>query len=323
MMNRFAELLYWAGRYVERAGNHARLIDINYHMRHELYGQREREYVWERLVESTGGVARFEELYSNINAGTNELTVIHFLTFERSNINSIFNCVQQARNNIRTLRQLVPAELWEVINAFYLWLKDQNVSQVMLQAPHLFYQRVREWATLFSGTVDAAMVREQEWDFIQTGKFVERVDNTLRIVNSVHQQIRRESDSESEHYNRTAALLKSVGGFEAFRRQYAVNITFDNALAFMLQSSSFPHSVQYSLDALVSHINQIGLPNRDFEALDERVSDMVDAMKSIVGPIRSGHARLETAALEHLVYLSNQLGCAVSAAFFQNMYVGA
>lgn len=127
MMNRFAELLFWAGRYMERANHHARLIDVHYHMRHELYGHQEREYVWERLVELTGDIKRFEELYSNINAGTNELTVLHYVTFERSNCNSILSCVQQARNNIRTLRQLVPAELWDIANAFYLWLKDQNV----------------------------------------------------------------------------------------------------------------------------------------------------------------------------------------------------
>jgi uncharacterized alpha-E superfamily protein len=323
MMNRFAELLYWAGRYVERAGNHARLIDINYHMRHELYGHQEREYIWERLIETTGSVARFEELYSNINAGTNELTVLHFLTFERSNMNSIFNCVQQARNNLRTLRQLVPVELWEVINTFYLWLKDQSISQVMLQAPHLFYQRIRECATLFSGVVDTSMVREQEWDFLQAGKFMERVDHTLRIVKTVHQQIRKEQASESDHYNRTVALLKSVGGFEVFRRLYAANMTFEHALAFMLQNSSFPYTVQFSLDTLVRHIIQIGLPSRHYESLDEMVSQLVDAMKAIVGSIRSGGVLIEDAELGHLVYLSNELEGAVSTAFFQNQYVGA
>ncbi|WP_127533416.1 alpha-E domain-containing protein [Paenibacillus kobensis] len=325
MMNRYAELLFWAGRYMERVGNYARLIDVNYHMRHELYGHQDREYIWERLVETTGEVRRFEELYSNINAGTNELTVLHFLTFERSNTNSIFACVQQARNNIRTLRQLVPAELWEMINSFYIWLKDQNVSQIMLQSPHLFYQKVREWATLLSGAVDSIMIRGQEWDFIQAGKYVERTDNTLRIISAVHRQIGKAPAAEghSYSYKRTVVLLKSVGGFEAFRRLHAADVTFEKALEFMLMNGQFPHSVQYALTALGRHFEKLQLQEDGGNAIAEAAVQLSGTIQSVVASMAGGESDVTAADLSRLLLASGRLGNAAASAFLSDVHVGA
>jgi len=325
MMNRYAELLFWAGRYMERVGNYARLIDVNYHMRHELYGHQDREYIWERLAGTTGNVRRFEELYDHMNAGTNELTALHFLTFEHSNNNSILACVRQARNNIRTLRQLVPVELWEIMNAFYIWLKDQNVGQLMLQSPHLFYQKVREWATLFGGAVDAVMIRGQEWEFLQAGKYVERVDNTLRIIYAVHRQLDRAPAVESHSYScqRTVVLLKSLGGFEPFRRLHTADVTFEKAMEFMLTNGYFPHSARHALNAVEGHIERLHLQAGDKAAMMEAVSRLSDTVQSIAASAADGERAVTEADLSRLLRASGQLGQAAAAAFLSDCNVGA
>ncbi|WP_127571415.1 alpha-E domain-containing protein [Paenibacillus xylaniclasticus] len=323
MMNRYAELLFWAGRYIERAGNYARLIDVKYHMRYELYGHQNREYIWARLVETTGDIRRFEELYSNINAGTNELTVLHFLTFERSNNNSIFACVLQARNNIRTLRQLVAAELWEMVNSFYVWLKDQNVSQMMLQSPCMFYQKVREWTTLISGAIDTIMIRGQEWNFIQAGKHIERADNTLRIIQAVHQQMSRASADESNDYNYAVVLLKSVGAYESFRKLHPADVTFNRALQFMLTHRYFPHSVQYALSLLDNHVAALQLHERGKAAMAAASQQLAKAVHSAAEHCVSGETTVTETELNRLLLLSGQLGYAASSALLANpIHVG-
>lgn len=195
----------------------------------------------------------------------------------------------------------------------------------MLKAPHLFYQRVREWATLFNGAVDSAMVRGQEWDFIQAGKYVERTDNTLRIIKAVHQQLGRSNGSEqaADHYNKTVVLLKSVGGFEAFRRQYAVGITFGNALEYLLLNNRFPQSAQYALNALEGHLKTIELPGCDTMPLFEAADRLSAAMQAIVERVRHVSTEVDAAELEKLLHASSQLGDAVTAAFFQPVNVGA
>lgn len=303
MINRYAEWLFWAGRYMERAENHARLIDANYRMRHELKGnENDRDYVWEKLVAAVGDLAKFKE----DNAIANEWTVLHFLTFERTNSNSIYSIIQQTRNNIRALRQLLPKEMWEIANALYLWLHDQDVDKMMQQSPFMFYQRVREWISLFNGAADSTMLREQEWNFLQAGKYLERAGNTVRILQSAHTNLIRDpaSSQEQEHYNRMIVLLRAVGGYEAFRKSHADNVTFAKVTEFLMLNPHFPRSIPFTFASLESHLKAIKLEDFDYTVLSDP------------GPHGSD-------SLYELLQCCNQVGFSISKAFFQADVVGA
>ncbi|KRE48992.1 alpha-E domain-containing protein [Paenibacillus sp. Soil522] len=303
MINRYAEWLFWAGRYMERAENHSRLIDANYHMRHELKGNdNDRDYIWEKLVAAVGDLAKFKE----DNAIANEWTVLHFLTFERTNSNSIYSIIQQTRNNIRALRQLLPKELWEITNSLYLWLHDQDINKMMQQSPSKFYQRVREWISLFNGAADSTMLREQEWNFLQAGKYLERTENTVRILQTVHTNLIRDpaSSQDQNHYNRMIVLLKSVGGYEAFRKLHADHVTFAKVTEFLILNPHFPRSIPFAFTSLESYLKAIKQEGFDYAVLPDPGLGVSDS-------------------LHEWLQCCNQLGFLISKAFFQANVVGA
>jgi uncharacterized alpha-E superfamily protein len=314
MMNRFAQLLFWTGRYMERAENHARLIDVNYHMRHEIRGnQYDQDYVWEKLVAAVEDVSSFKSNHSIAN----ERNALHFLTFESSNSNSIYSLIQQTRSNIRTLRQLLPGELWETVNSFYLWLKDQDVHQMMLQSPYMFYQRIREWVLLFNGAADSMMTREQEWHFIQAGKYLERTENTARILHNISANLSNDNNysQEQNNYHRMIVLLKSVGGYEAFRKFHANDVTFAKVLEFLLFNPGFPRSIHFALTSLESYLKVIKQEDYDYTLLS------VKAILDGLDDRHSGHGGSDL--LHDLLQSCNQLGYSISKTFFQEEIVGA
>lgn len=323
MMNRSAELLFWVGRYIERAENHTRLIDVNYHMRHELKGtEDEQTYIWERLVAAIGDVHLFKSQYTSIN----ENSVLQFLTFDQQHPNSIFSCTQQTRNNMRALRQLLPCELWDSINSFYLWLQDQKMGSMMVDSPHLFYQRIREWVSLFNGVADSIMVRELEWNFIQAGKFLERVENTVRILHAFYTNFIQDGFcfQDQNQYNRMMVLLKSVGGYEAFRKIHADNVTFAKVTEFLILNPAFPRSVHFALTSLESSLNSIKQQNYDFAILSDQGINFVAKIKDLLSGLDQGVPKNNGLDLLKEMLLScNHLGYEITKTFFQEESVTA
>lgn len=324
MMNRTAEALFWIGRYMERIENHTRLMDVNYHMRHELKGSAgdEREYMWERLVAAIGDISLFKQHYYAVK----ETTVLHFLMFDQSHNNSIFSCIRQARQNLRSLRQLLPEELWEVANAFYLWMGEQNMEKVMLRSPHAFYQRVREWVALFNGVADSTMVREREWYFIQSGKHLERAENTLRLLQSVYTALNRDGSSltSSDIYNRMIILLKSVSGYGAFRKFYADEVVCSKVTRFMMLNAGFPRSVMFAVTCCGAALTAIQAQDCQFESLLNESKAITEELRETLAHCNNGlsqHDILE--AIGRMLLLCDQLGYAISKTFFQEEFVEA
>ncbi|MCM3729667.1 alpha-E domain-containing protein [Neobacillus cucumis] len=320
MMNRCAELLFWVGRYMERAENHTRLIDVNYHMRHELKGiDNNQDYIWERLVSAIGDVDLFKTRHLDIN----ETSVLEFLTFDRRHANSIFSCIQQTRTNMRALRQLLPSELWDTINDFFLWLKEQTVNTVMIQSPHMFYQRVREWISLFNGIAESVMVRGMEWNFIQAGKYLERAENTVRILHSIFTNFIKDGFPyrDKDHYNRMIVLLKSVGGYEAFRKLQADEVTFTKVTEFMMLNPGFPRSVHFALTSLDSCLNTIKQQDYHFAILSDQAIQLTAQIKATLA---GGHPEFDgLVPLNDMLISCHQLGIDISKTFFQEETITA
>ncbi|MCM3653222.1 alpha-E domain-containing protein [Metabacillus litoralis] len=320
MMNRSAELLFWVGRYIERIENHTRLIDVNYHLRHELKrNETETDCMWERLVSAIGHVQTFNKKYET----TNERTIIQFLTFDKTNANSICSCVYQTRTNMRALRQLLPDDLWDITNAFYLWIKEQNLQSVMKQSPYLFYQRIREWLATFNGTADSIMVRDQEWNFLQAGKYLERTENILRILSSIYLNFLEDGtlSQDKNNYNRMIVLLKSVGGYEGFRKFHANNVTFEKVFEFMMLHPAFPRSVHSALTSLETSLQSIKQQDYNFALLSDQALDLTVKIKEILAGL---HGELHGLDLLYKMLEScHQLGGSISKTFFQEEFVEA
>jgi len=146
MLSRVADSIFWMGRYIERAENVARFIDVNIHMILDLpMGSAEQ---WEPLVITSGDQDRFAARYPT---GPTKENVIQFLAFDAENPNSIIACLRAARENARSVREIISSEMWEQINTFYLMLKAPDSRQQARESPHEFFTEIKMASHLFTG----------------------------------------------------------------------------------------------------------------------------------------------------------------------------
>lgn len=317
MMNRTAESLFWIGRYLERSKNHARLIDVHYHERSALK-DRQDHCIWERLISSIGDRQLFNEMFHDVD----DPSALTFFSFSEENPNSLVSCVTNARNNVRALRQLLPSELWDRINGLYLWLNEQDMGSLMAQSPYMFYQKVREWLSLISGTADAVMMRDLIWNFIQTGNFFERVENLLRnLYVSLTFTKDCPTQDHAANYNNLIILLKSAGGYEAYRKLYADRVTLAKVIDFLLLDARFPYSVKYSLSSLEFYVNRIKEQDERFEKLLEKSREVFSNIHTTLDGVAGDSVRLEL--MKDMLESINRLGLEIANTFFQEGFVQA
>ncbi|QAY65028.1 alpha-E domain-containing protein [Paenibacillus protaetiae] len=324
MLNRNAEALFWIGRYMERAENHARLIDVHYHLQAEDELVNTEQHAdqtvdntskWMRIVDALGSRESFEQQYGVYT----EQDVLHYATLDRDNENSLVCCVNHARGNLRTLREKVPAELWDVVNAFYLWLRDKEPEDMIKESPHLFYGRIKEWTALFHGYGQSVMPRENEWHFIECGRYLERAENTLRIIKAANNVTNAESWSSTESYAYLLAVLKSLSGFQPFRRYYADGVSVEAIMEFVVINPVFPRSVHFAFHALEEHMRQIELQDPQLRTSHDRMLRQVGKVKADMACLEREDIMIDRSGqiVSHLVNACQQLGTAFAKTFFR------
>ncbi|MHA6531931.1 alpha-E domain-containing protein [Paenibacillus sp. BAC0078] len=317
MLNRNAEALFWIGRYIERAENHARLIDVHYHIQQEEDFQAE-GHKWSRLIDALG----FRDEYLQQFDSFLEQDVLSFITLDLGNSNSLFSCVHQARNNLRTLRQHLPSELWDIVSSFNLWLGEQSVADIM-SGPHQFYQHVKERAAMFLGAEHSVMLRGNEWHFIESGRFLERAENTTRILQAV--TVSCKSKPINAIYTQLQAVLKSVSGYQAFRRYYADAMSPESILEFLIANAYFPRSIRFSFHKLEEHLAKLELDTSEKGSGHERVIRQAGKIKADLDYMEKEEISgdLVEDVLEALMESCQKLGKTMDGAFFRREGVSA
>ena len=160
MLSRVAESIYWMCRYVERAENVARFIDVNLNLM--LDAPSEDDQQWQPLVNISGDAETFTKHYPK---GPTRDNVIQFLTFDRDNPNSILSCVRAARENARSVREIISSEMWLQLNTFYLMVNSATASGKGFESPNEFFSEVKLSSHLFTGITDATMTHGEAWHF--------------------------------------------------------------------------------------------------------------------------------------------------------------
>jgi uncharacterized alpha-E superfamily protein len=176
MLSRVADSMYWMSRYIERAENIARFIDVNALLTMEL-GDAIHEQWWP-LVAVTGDEAIFREKYGEFTRDN----VMRFLTFDESYPNSIISCLSSARENARIVREYISTAMWGHLNKFYLMVHDQAKQDARLDAASDFYDEVRLGAQTFVGVTDGTFSHGEGWHFARLARLLERADKTSRIL---------------------------------------------------------------------------------------------------------------------------------------------
>ncbi|MFX3631966.1 MAG: alpha-E domain-containing protein [Candidatus Pristimantibacillus sp.] len=325
MLNRNAEALFWIGRYMERAENHARLIDVHYHLQTEDDRSLEASdpddetidaaCKWMRIVDALGSRDSYEQQYGTYS----EYNVLHYTTLDRDNPNSLVSCVSHARGNLRTLREKVPSELWDTVNAFYLWLREKQPEDLMRESPHLFYGRIKEWTGLFQGIGQSVMPRENEWHFIECGRYLERAENTLRIIKAVGNAVQGDGWNTAGAYSYLQAVLKSVSGYQSFRRYYADGMSVEAIVEFVILNPAFPRSVHFALHTLDEHMRQIELQDKQLRTAHDRVIRQVGKVKADLACLEQDDMIVDRngSIVGHLLEACQVLGVAFAKTFFR------
>jgi len=274
MLSRVANTLYWMVRHVERADNLARLIDVNQQLLldyESLDSERLRAF-WRPIILSTGDEELFDKLYEE--AGSAE--VIRFLTDDQKNPSSIVSCISFARENARTVRDQLADELWEELNGLYLFLKSPEGTTMVQHDTAKFYASIRRSAVTFFGIAASTMARDEAWEFMDLGRYLERADKTTRfldIANFLPAGIDAAGETGSPGVLHWTAILRSCGAIEAFRAEYQGEITPENVVKFLIFSNDFPRSVRFCLNRIDQSLHRIShTPRGTFSCEVERES---------------------------------------------------
>ena len=239
MLSRVADSIYWMSRYVERAENVARFIDVNLNLSLDVGPEMDRH--WDPLIYTTGDHAEFQEKYPE---GTQN-NVIQFLTFDTENPNSILCCLRSARENARTVRDMISSPMWEEMNKFYLMVKTASQAQV-LGSPFDFFSHIKLSAYTLDGVVQSTLSHGEAWHFHRMGQLIERADKTSRILDVKYFLLLPQvSDVGTQlDTNQWAALLKSASALEMYRKAHG-RITPRQVAEFLLMDREFPRAVRY------------------------------------------------------------------------------
>lgn len=261
MLSRVANTLYWMVRYVERADNLARLIDVNEQVLldfESLDSERLRGF-WKPIILSTGDEEAFHELYDDVGSDQ----VIRFLTNDTRNPNSIVSCIGFARENARTVRDQLSDDLWEELNALYLFTKSEESVQLLENNPPRYYERVRRAAMTFLGISASTTARDGRWDFMSLGRHIERADKTTRFldISTYFPKGVEGLERASPGVLHWSAILSSCGAMGAFRATRQ-EITARSVMSFLLFSPDFPRSVRYCIDQVDAALHRISGTSR-------------------------------------------------------------
>ncbi len=252
MLSRVADSVYWMSRYVERAENVARFIDVNFQLMLDSPGGEAQQ--WLPLVNTTGDHEDFEERYG---AATQE-NVIKFLTFDPENSNSILSCIRAARENARTVREIISSEMWLQLNKFYLMVTSAAVAPNSMDSANDFFNEVKEASHLFNGITQATMNQSEAWHFCRLGRQLERADKTSRILDVKYYLLLRSTEDVGTPFDdiQWVAVLRSASAFEMYRKRHG-RISPRGVVEFLLLDREFPRAVQFCLVAARDSLHAI------------------------------------------------------------------
>lgn len=244
MLSRVANSIYWISRYIERAENYGRFINVNIGLSLDIPSLFTEN--WEPIISATADHFTFFQYYQEATRDN----VIDFMTFDYRNPNSIFSSISAARENARTIREVLPHELWVQINAFYLRMKPLATStNRTIEDSQLFFDEIRQGCQLFWGMLDSAYTRNEGYHFASLGKFIERADKTSRFLDIKYFMpsiTQKKGDPTAEELLIWTSVLKSVSAFNMYRQQYK-NLEPRHIVKFLVLDKCFPRSIYYSV----------------------------------------------------------------------------
>ena len=271
MLSRVAENLYWIGRYVERAENVCRIVEVNGYLLLDLpHGIAPG---WRPLVAITGGEAQFDEQYDEYS----ERNVVRFLLQDADNPGSMIASLAAARENARTVRDYLPREAWQLLNKLYLYARENAARGFAKRNRGEYLLRIRRDAQSLTGLILGSMNQDAGRHFMMLGQAIERADMSTRIIDVRSASLLPSDTTDLMPFENIqwVSVLKSLTAYQMYRRKMQVRVQRYDALQFLLMDDEFPRSVYF---CLLSASNELeALPECD--AAMHKVSRLMRALQ--------------------------------------------
>lgn len=253
MLSRVAENIYWLARYVERAENTARLVRVNSHL--VLDTPRGIAPGWAPLVEITG----LHDPFYAVEREPNERNVVRFLIGDPNNPGSILSSLAAARENCRTVRDVLPRSSWEKLNELYLFAKEHVQSGLTKSGRDDFLDGIISGSQQIVGLLGSVMYRDEAWHFSRIGRNLERADMTTRIIDVRSTDLFPDDLLEWRSLDalQWISVLRSMSGYQVYRRQVANRVSRAEVLEFLFHDARFPRSVLHCINAVDESIGSL------------------------------------------------------------------
>ncbi|MFC5462775.1 alpha-E domain-containing protein [Massilia niabensis] len=270
MLSRTADHLYWMARYTERAENIARMLDVAVQTSMLPQSQRDTEQLWRAML----GISELQEAFDAAHEELDEANVLAFMTGDPANPSSIVSCLTAARENARAVRGVLTTEVWETQNGTWLELHER-VRQG--SDPVAFFEWVKHRCHLAHGVTLGTMLADEAMVFIRLGTFLERADSTARILDVKYHAVKASAGHDlltQREFYYWAALLRSVAGFEIYRKVYRDSITPARVAELLMLRADMPRSLLACMEQVVSNLK---LVRNDVSVDTERLAGRMHA----------------------------------------------
>ncbi|NCN98195.1 MAG: alpha-E domain-containing protein [Rhodoferax sp.] len=259
MLSRTADHLFWMNRYTERAENTARLLDVNYQTALLPQSASMAQAGWQGLLSISELLTSYKDKHDEIRAQE----VMDFMVKDESNPSSIVSCLSAARENARAVRGTLTTEVWETQNQTWLEVK-RMIKQGDFEAdPSQFFEWVKFRSHLSRGVTVGTMLMDEALHFMRLGTFLERADNTARLVDVKFHAVEADyygtangKEQEYDFYH-WSAILRSVSGFEVYRKVYRDVIKPERVAELLILRHDMPRSLHASLNEVVGNLRMI------------------------------------------------------------------
>jgi uncharacterized alpha-E superfamily protein len=270
MLSRTADHLFWMARYTERAENTARMLDVR--VQYSLMPQSElaEQQGWRTMLGVSELTSQFDAKYPALT----QKDVIDFMVRDPDNPSSIASCLRAARENARAVRGTLTTEVWETENTTWLMLQQHLKSRMFEHHPGKFLEWVKYRSHMSRGVTLGTMFQDEAFNFIRLGTFLERADNTARILDVKFRFLASDTIQEGAQgeFYYLAALLRSLSGFETYRKVYRDAITPTRVAELLILQAKMPRSLVACMCGVVANLQEVRNDlSQDTERLAERL----------------------------------------------------
>jgi uncharacterized alpha-E superfamily protein len=259
MLSRTADHLFWMSRYTERAENTARMLDVNYQTSLLPQSAAVAELGWQGLL----SISELLPAYTACHGDVTPRAVMEFMVKDEHNPSSIVSCLRAARENARAVRGTLTTEVWETHNQTWLEVNRMLASGEFERDPAVFFEWVKFRSHLSRGVTVGTMLMDEALHFMRLGTFLERADNTARLVDVKFHAVQSDffgaatlQDQEYDFYH-WSAILRSVSGFEVYRKVYRDVIRPERVAELLVLRPDMPRSLHASMNEVVANLRMV------------------------------------------------------------------